>query len=384
PSSDHSLRETLRGIASEAGPNPFEDLGRPTTEPDVLPGGVLAAIAEELDEELLPPNPQDRRKVHALPTSVEPTEAPASPDPTIAPVLSPKADDELHEAKEEIPNAPALQRHRRRREVAVALGEKKRFISVAMRLDGPDEDRSEALNLIANIAYKLEGLVNEQDREHIVTFFGLPTTDENDIVSAVRFSHDAIEAVAHLSLPSENLSEGHREHVFLRTGIRAGMARMGGDPAHDRYHILGNTVNEALALAQDAGEGQIYVAGASARLASAHYTLRPVEESSRRHGKPQRRHRIIGPRPATPHHPDTDAPLVGREIEARALRSAWREAMLAGTQRAVLIVGDAGLGKSRLADEFLLRHGQDARVLAATATPHRRDTPHALLRNILR
>jgi predicted ATPase len=264
---------------------------------------------------------------------------------------------------------------------ATMLGEKKRFIAVATIIEGAADGCGEALQLVEDIAYKLEGLIHQRDRRRLVALFGLPMTDENDIVSAVRFARDAQEAIGHLS--NASIDSSSEDPIGIRLGIRVGTARMRTAPSREGYQVFGNTIDETVALAEHAAEGQTYVAGAAARLASMHYVLRQVE-AVRRYGKPVRCYRVIGPQPAEQRRHDSGEPLIGREMELNALRSAWRETVLGGEQRAVLIVGDAGLGKSRLVDEFLLRHGSDATVLSAAATPHRREQPHALLLDLLR
>lgn len=291
-------------------------------------------------------------------------------------------DDELSRPELELP--PLVETHGDQLPLRVSpmlLGEKKRFIAAAVLADGAPEARADALQLVADIAYKLEGLIHLHDEHRLIALFGLPMADENDIVSAVRCARDALEAIAHLQ-PDGVEDVWSDEGVGLRIGIRAGTARMGGAPSREGYHVLGNSIAETVALADHGVEAQVHVAGAAARLASMHYVLREVD-AVRRHGKPLRCYRVLGPHPPQRTR-DAGEPLVGREIELSALRSAWRETVLGGQQGSMLIVGDAGLGKTRLVDEFLLRHGSDAWVLAAAATPHRRETPHAVLVDLLR
>ena len=62
-----------------------------------------------------------------------------------------------------------------------------------------------------------------------------------------------------------------------------------------------------------------------------------------------------------------DAPLVGREAEMEALRAAYRRAVEGHQCHAVTLLGDAGVGKSRLIREFITSLGDEARVLRGRA-----------------
>jgi adenylate cyclase len=268
-----------------------------------------------------------------------------------------------------------------------SLGEKKRFVAAALLLEGGREMTQEAIALVTDIAYKLDGIVHERSDSQVTVLFGLPAADENDVVAAVRFGLDAREAVAHLVLrPVDERAEATRSapQVSVRVGIRVGKARMGGLPSREGYVILGNTLSEAAALVHHAQPGEILVSGAATPLATLHYALREVRPLQR-HGQSVRCHRVVAPRvPTRRRKSASGAPLIGRDVEIRALRTAWRECLLRGLQRTVLITGEAGIGKSRLLDEFVSGHATDARAVAAAGTPHRRGTPYAVLVDILR
>jgi serine/threonine protein kinase/predicted ATPase len=265
-------------------------------------------------------------------------------------------------------------------EDAQLLGEKKRFIACAVVLESDPGAVAEARVLVADIAYKFEGIVHDEREDRLVVLFGLPTTDEHDIVEAVRFALDVQEALTGLasSLPEGAGGGG------ARIAIRAGTARMSGPTSRQGYQLVGNTLTEAEALALQAEAGQVVLAGVAARLATQHYSLR-ANRSFRRHGKQVRSYRVLSPRSRTLQRAGSDsAPFVGREVELKAIRSEYREAVLHSTQRAILAGGEPGIGKSRLVDEFIARQSSQTHVISASATPHRRGTPHALLVDLVR
>lgn len=259
------------------------------------------------------------------------------------------------------------------------LGEKKRYFDVTAILDGPKDVLQDTITLIADIAFKLDGILHERTADKLVVLFGLPTADENDIVTAVRFSLDAREAIGHWETRVQGANP-----VSIRIGIRAGKAKMGDLPSREGYQLVGNTVRDTEILARNSQSGQVAIAGLAARLASRHYVLRE-SQSVQRPGKSARYYRVLSPRPRSRHRKSRlDMPLIGREMESTAMKTAWRESVLNSVQRSILISGEPGIGKSRLVDEFLHRHTTDARVLSATATPHHRGMPYSVFADLLR
>jgi predicted ATPase/serine/threonine protein kinase len=267
---------------------------------------------------------------------------------------------------------------------APALGEKKRFFAVSVVLEGEPNFIVEAARLVSDIAFKLDGILHQQDHDQLLVLFGLPAADENDVVTAARFAFDAREAVAQWDLPAGGDPAEASPTAAVRVGIRTGTARMGGSPSKEGYQLLGNAISEVEGLGRHAQPGQILITGLAARLAAAHYVLRDVKPL-RRHGKLINCYRMLTPRSrSSRRRAPTTASLVGRDVETNAIRTAWRESVLQGVQRAALIAGEAGVGKSRLIDEFLSRHTADALVIAAAATPHRRGAPYSVIVDLVR
>ncbi|MBW2732188.1 MAG: protein kinase [Deltaproteobacteria bacterium] len=259
----------------------------------------------------------------------------------------------------------------------VSLGERKRFIALAIHLEGAPHTLAAALSLIEDIAYKRDGIVHERGPDRLTVLFGLPLTDENDIVSAVRAATEAREVSEDLSRSTDPPPEPMSIHI----GIRVGTARMAAGGKD--YHPLGNTLSETASLADSTPKGEVHVAGSAARLAAMHYVLREGR-ALRRMGKPIRCYAVLRPHPPEKRQGPVDTPLIGRDMELNALRGLWRDCAINRQQRSALIIGTAGQGKSRLLDEFLLRHSTDAHVFTASATPHQRETPNTILHDLLR
>ena len=258
---------------------------------------------------------------------------------------------------------------------AQGLGEKKRFIAVSVILEGAPEVLAEAASMVSDIAYKRDGTLHQQHDEGLMVLFGLPAADEHDIVAAAAFAQDSLEAVEHLQ-PDRGGAGAN-----IRVGIRAGTARMSAKPLRGGYQLLGNTVAETEAVSLHASAGQVILSGVAARLARHHFALRD-EAPLKRRGKKVRCYRLLGPRRSR-QGKAAAAPPVGREVEVRAIRTALQETVLHGVQRAAVIIGEAGIGKSCLVDHVLQAHCADFRVVAAAATPHT-GAPNAVLVDLLR
>lgn len=83
-------------------------------------------------------------------------------------------------------------------------------------------------------------------------------------------------------------------------------------------------------------------------------------------------------RPAPPIHPHRNDPFVGRETELDRLGTVWDETCTLGGPRMVVVRGQAGIGKTRLVDEFCRRAGVDDPDVRVLWGRHRPDTGRAL------
>ncbi len=283
----------------------------------------------------------------------------------------------------EVPTAP---RQGDRAHGDDGLPQKKRFIAVSLLLEGPPAAAAEAAALIADMAYKVDGLIHEQDpgAGRILVLFGLPTADELDIVSAARFALDCKEAVDSLAA-SPRATQLDATLLTVRIGVKAGTARSARRDAgwSQGFQLLGNIQRAVGDLPRRGGPGQILLAGLAARLARPHYALRTLTTASGPTGAPPT-HLLLGPHPSEGQRQSRPGSLmVGREVEIQAIKSTWRESMVQSQQCAALVIGEAGIGKTRLVDHFLGFFAQDVLLLAARATPHRRLTPNAVLVDLL-
>jgi DNA-binding SARP family transcriptional activator len=197
--------------------------------------------------------------------------------------------------------------------------------------------------------------------------FGLPTVGETDTLRAVRAAVDAREALAQLN---ERLEQEWGVRLSMRIGVGTGEALV--EPAGTGVGAAtGDVFAHAAQLAHAARDGEVLVAQAT------HETLRegvetePVGELELA-GEVQVAWRLIDvDADATVFRRRLDLPFVGRDWELGQLHAALERATNGQTSYLVTILGPAGIGKSRLAQEFASSVGGDATVLVAHCLLHR-------------
>jgi serine/threonine protein kinase/tetratricopeptide (TPR) repeat protein len=245
-------------------------------------------------------------------------------------------------------------------EIPEILEEKRRIVAVACLLDGGSaETRRQARAVLADMAYK-HGAVVRDDAPQVVALFGMEIAGDDDVAAALGFVVDAHDAAREAGLA-------------LRAGVRPGVARQRRGAG---YTVLGDLLDEALALAAAAPPARTWFGGVPGRLSAAGYGFRELGPLRRR-GRRMRVHELYGARPAAQPAPPPSGALHGRSRELAGLREAWETTLATGAQVACAIVGDAGIGKTRLCAELAAaieaEHGE---VLRCPVLPGGRDTPY--------
>lgn len=189
-----------------------------------------------------------------------------------------------------------------------------------------------ALAEIALVAERHEGTVRELDGEEIVVVFGAPVTHDDDTARALRFVFEARAAVPH------------------RFVIRTAVERLGGeaDTAAGLEAVRG--------LLDHAAAGDVLLGPAGLRLVSTAVDVVPHEAGDG--------YRILRfDAGADPFPRRLEAPIVGRGAELAELEARYADVVRRRAAGRLLLAGEAGVGKTRLAHAFLERIGQETLVL---------------------
>jgi class 3 adenylate cyclase len=261
-----------------------------------------------------------------------------------------------------------------RRIVTVLFGDLSDFTAWAEDLD-PERVKDvtdRVLTALAQAVQAYGGHVDKLTGDGIMAVFGAPVAHEDDPERAVRAAVRMQDAVRRL-VAGEAPRGGQR--LGLRVALNTGevLAGMQGALA---YTVVGDTVNTASRLSDVAGVGAV-LAGRTTAVATMECaswrTLQPLRLKGKR--EPVAAYELLGlrSRAATRSGLGDEAPFVGREAELGLLVSRLRDAVATRSPNAVLVSGDAGVGKTRLATE-LARLAPDLvrepRVLWGRCTPY--------------
>ena len=221
-------------------------------------------------------------------------------------------------------------------------------------------------NAVAGEIARFEGHVAKFLGDGVLAYFGWPLAHEDEAERAVRAGLGVAEAVGRL-----RMSDGGA--LACRVGIATGVVvvgdLIGAGEARERA-VVGETPNLAARLQALARPGEVVVADGTRRLIGRLFELADLgRHELKGFAAPQAAFRVVRERPVgtrfeARHEEHVLRPLVGRDGELALLADAWARAA-AGAGSVVLVVGDAGIGKSRLVQ------GLQARL---------RDLPHLRLR----
>ncbi|HEX2506157.1 MAG TPA: AAA family ATPase [Gaiellaceae bacterium] len=210
------------------------------------------------------------------------------------------------------------------------------------------------------------GTVEKFIGDAVVAVFGVPIVHEDDALRAVRAAVELREVLARLN---EELAASPGVTLAVRTGVNTGEVVAG---AGRESFATGDAVNVAARLQQTAGENEILLGPATVPLVRDAVEVEPVEALELR-GRDESvtAYRLLSLRPhAAGVERRHESGFVGRESELRLLADAFDRAERARASHLFTLLGPAGVGKSRLAEEFLRRVGDRARVVRGRCLPY--------------
>jgi class 3 adenylate cyclase/tetratricopeptide (TPR) repeat protein len=305
------------------------------------------------------------------------------------PVSTPSADRPLNPTEQVVsPRSAALEAERKH--VTVLFAD----VKASMQLFA-DRDPEEAREILDPLLERMmeavrhyEGTVNQVMGDGIMALFGAPLAQEDH---AVRACFAALRMQELVRQYAEQIRHKHRVDVQIQVGLDSGevVVRAIGSDLHMDYTAVGQTTHLASRMEQLARPGSILLTRSTLALVEGYVTMKPLGPVSVKGlavpvevfevtgaGLARTRLQAAAPRGLTQ--------FVGRDAELEHLRSAQQLASSRYGQ-VVAIIGEPGVGKSRLLYEFTQsEHLQGWRVLEGDALSYGKATSYLALIDLLR
>ena len=308
------------------------------------------------------------------------TAAPALTVPAETPVQAPLTYTPPYLAEKIFTSRSALEGERK--QVTVLFADLKGSTELIAGLD-PEEARTlldPALHVMMDAVHRYEGTVNQVLGDGIMALFGAPVAHEDH---AVRACYAALAMQAAMRSYAAEVRRSHGLEMQARVGLNSGevVVRAIGNDLHMDYSAVGQTTHLAARMEQLATPGSIRLTATTLRLAEGLLQVNalgpfPVKGLA----EPVEVFELVGVSALRQRLQASAARgltrFVGRQTELAALRQALERAEASHGQL-VAVVGEAGIGKSRLVYEFVHSHHlQSWLVLESSSVSYGKATPY--------
>ena len=304
----------------------------------------------------------------------------SSPAPTQEPVGAPHAYTPPHLAEKILTSKAALEGERK--QVTVLFADLKGSMELLADRD-PEEARQlldPVLERLMAAVHRYEGTVNQVMGDGIMALFGAPIAHEDH---AVRACYAALAMQEAIRRYSEEVRRAHGVEVQIRVGLNSGevVVRAIGNDLHMDYSAIGQTTHLAARMEQLAPPGSIRLTAETLRLAEGWVQVTPLGPVPVKGlSAPVEVCELVGAGPARTRLQVFAArgltPFVGRQAELAALHAALEQAE-AGHGQVVAVIGEPGVGKTRLFHEFThASRTQGWLLLESSSTSYGKATPY--------
>jgi class 3 adenylate cyclase len=228
---------------------------------------------------------------------------------------------------------------------------------------------NEAFDLMSKAIYRYEGTIAQLQGDALLAFFGAPVAHEDDPERAVRAALDMVDAIAEYAA---QLKRTHNIEFRIRAGINTGPVIVGnvGSDLRYEYTALGDAVNVAARVQTAAAPGTVVISAMTERFVTTSFDFEDLGEVEVK-GKtePVHLYRVLSvlAQPGRKRGLESvglSSPLVGRATELQTLTGLF-DAVRAGRGRLAVILGEPGLGKSRMLTELRAAIGADSDAAGA-------------------
>jgi class 3 adenylate cyclase/tetratricopeptide (TPR) repeat protein len=279
-------------------------------------------------------------------------------------------------APREQPAPDPLEDDAERRQITVLFCDLVGSTDLSSRL--PLEDYRELLGsyqrTTRRIVSEFGGYVARYLGDGLLAYFGYPQAGEDDAERAITAATALVPAVSAIASPQG-------EALACRIGIATGTVVVGGSVeagGSREKTVLGVTPNFAARLQAEADENQIIIAPSTLSLVGGRVATRVIDFRTLKGIAGETPIiEVLGVRDTTRFEAHTGGHLgtmVGRSAELDLLTRRWNDAV-SGNGGACFVLGEAGLGKSRLVEQLISGIQQPHTVLRCSCSPQHQSTP---------
>lgn len=281
---------------------------------------------------------------------------------------------------------PTLPNEQQRKQVTVLFADVSGFTAMSETMDA--EDVNEVMNALwqrlDKIIIKHSGFIDKHIGDAVMALWGVKSTRESDPEQAIR-------AALHMQTGLTAFREERDVTLAMRIGLSTGPVLLGKVATTAEYTAIGDTVNTANRLEQYAPIGEILISHDTYRHVRGVFDVTPQADLHvRGKAEPIQTYIIHKARPrafrvSTRGVEGVETRMIGRQGELVRLQKAMYEVIEEYQRQAFTIVGEAGIGKSRLLYEFnnwidLLP--ETVRYFKGRARLETQNVPYALLRDL--
>ncbi len=244
------------------------------------------------------------------------------------------------------------------------------------------------IRMLGEKVYQYEGMVDKITGDGLMALFGAPIAHENPAERAVRA---AMEMQAGLEQLNQGMEQELGEKLQMHFGLNHGSVIVGGigpDLLID-YTAIGDSVNLARRLQENAAPNTILVSESVFKATQALFDYRELDDLELKgYQHREKGYQLLGgkSRPGLVRGiRGLHSPMVGREAELDNISGALAELVQTRRGQFVTLIGEAGIGKSRLTAEFKTRIDRDQMtLLEGQSLTYRKSVSYWIFLEILR
>jgi class 3 adenylate cyclase/tetratricopeptide (TPR) repeat protein len=204
------------------------------------------------------------------------------------------------------------------------------------------------------------GHVEKNIGDAIMAVFGRIRASEDDALRGVRAAADMVSKLTELN---EEFARNYGVQLTVRTGVNTGEVVASTDEHATMNLATGDAVNVAARLEQNAPANEVLIGEITHALVRDHVEAERVELTLKGKSEPVTAYRLIAVRAPTAAPTHQDSPFVGRAYELDLLGGAFAEVVDTKSARLAVVIGDAGVGKTRLIGDFVDKTRERATIL---------------------